>query len=133
TTTTTTTTTTTPTGTTTTAAMGTTETGKGGATTTPPKLGSLGSSATLAKIEKGLSEALTRIKARSKVTLVIRFGHKKLGTFTATASAGGRTTVRFHLAKRVAAKYKRKKLTLSFTVKGADGKSHTLTKTLKLF
>jgi uncharacterized protein YjiK len=129
TTTTTTTTTTPPPTTTTTTTLGGTSTGK---PAPAPKLGSLGSTTTEHKIESGLSTTVTKLKAKSKVSLAIRAGNKTLGTFKATASKNGTVKVKFHLSKKLAAKYHGKKLTLRFTVTDAKGHKHTLSKTLKI-
>jgi uncharacterized protein YjiK len=128
-----TTTTTTPPPTTTTTTTTTTPGGTNTGKPAPaPKLGSLGSSTTEHKLESGLSTTVTKLKAKSKVTLAIRSGNKTLGTFKATASKNGTVKVKFHLSKKLAAKYHGKKLTLRFTVTDAKGHKHTLSKTLKI-
>jgi len=140
TTTTTTTTSTTPTTTTTTTSTTptttTTSPGGGGRTVSKkapaPKFGSLVSAVKERKIESGLSVTITKAKAKSKVTLAIRFGTKTLARFKATASKGGTAKVTFHLSKKLAAKYQGKKLTLRFTVLDGNGHTHTITKTLKV-
>ena len=106
----------------------------GGAATpsTPPKLGSLGASASEHRVVSGLSVTVTNAKARSKVTLTIRAGGRTLATFKAMASGGGRATLRLHLSKKLATRYQGKKLTLRFAVTDSDGHPHTLSKTLKI-
>ncbi len=107
-------------------------TGGGSGAAAAPKLGSLGSSATERKLEGGISVTIVRAKAKSKVTLAIRSGGRTVATFRATASSAGSATVRFHLSKKAATRYRGKKLTLSFVVTDAKGHVHTLSRTLKV-
>jgi predicted RNA-binding Zn ribbon-like protein len=69
---------------------------------------------------------VTRAKANSKVTLSILFQNRTVATFKATAAKSGKAKVTFHLSKKLAAKYRGKKLTLRLTVTDAKGHTHTI-------
>ena len=96
-----------------------------------PKL-AVATSAQAASLLKGVTTTLTHLKAKSKLTLGVRAGGKTIATFTATADKNGKGTVKVKLSKKQLAKLHGKTLTLRCTVVGADGKTQTLTTTLKV-
>jgi uncharacterized protein YjiK len=102
-------------------------------TPTPAQPGlSRPTSAKAASLAKGVSTKLTHLKAKSKVTLKVRYAGKTLATITGKANGAGTATLKVKLSKARLAKLKGKKLTLRYTVTGADGKAKTLSTTLEV-
>ncbi|HEY4095426.1 MAG TPA: SdiA-regulated domain-containing protein [Baekduia sp.] len=85
-----------------------------------------------ATLAKGYTTTLSGLKAKSKVTLTVRFGSKLLKTVTATADKAGKAHIKVKLTKAQLAGLHGKKLALRFAVTGANGKKSTITASLKV-
>lgn len=108
------------------------QTGGGAPKPTTPKLGSLASRISAARLTRGVRTTLTRAKPGSRVTASVRYQGRTLRTFRGTVSKAGRATVTIRLSKAQARRLRGKTVALRYGVVGGDGRTRTITKALKI-
>jgi hypothetical protein len=117
--------------------------GGGGGTTNDDVSGSAGAAATprivlaarssRAALGRGVTVSLSRLKARSRVTLRIRRGLRTIKTLRATANAAGTVRFKIRLSRAQLRTLRGRTLTLRFSTIAANGKPKVVTKKLKVF